>query len=137
TAPPAPAPAVRFQSSVVSLDRRMQLLRAAPAALDGANLAAAFEEIAQSIANVPNADGVDVGWGASTIRSSASAIDAAALGKQTAENARGALETATGAMLLLSRGPYAGKPEVATAIASLKRATDALEPGVPLATQRG
>jgi hypothetical protein len=128
--------AARFQSSVVSLDRHVQLLRAAPAALDQASLATALAAIADSVADVPAPDGVDVRFAASTIRGFIGTTDVTPFARQTTANMRSALETAAGALVLLSRGPYASKPEVAAAVARLKGATAALEPDAQLVAQR-
>jgi len=137
-APPAPAPATRFQSAVTSLREQVELLRVSPGPPGDQGVRRAVATLADAIEDVPDARGVDVVDAARTMREDFP--DDIGGGQRNAPHAaaqaRRALETAAGALSLLAGGPYAGVRGLATRVRALRQATDAIAPDERIDDQR-
>jgi hypothetical protein len=139
--PPSNDPAVlasRFEDAAASLGEQVQLLRVTPAQPEGdARIKRAVSALAIAIEDVPASQGVDVVNAANLMREALPEdVGGGQLDASTATNRiRAALEVASGALLLLSHGEYAGFPGVADRVTVVQRAVDTIEPGEPVEPQ--
>jgi len=133
----APQPSTgngRFETAVSSLREQVQLLGAAPDAVDDASARRAVRSLADAIENVPDPQGVDVTDAAGIMRTDYGNV-VGATGATASGQLREALMVVAGAMTLLGRGPYAREPAVARRVSAFEHAAAAVNPGEGIKAQ--
>lgn len=133
-APQRPTRSAEFDRATSSLREQVQLLGAAPGAVDDASARRAVATLADALANAPDAHGVDVTDAAGAMRSGYVDVVGAAGATATAQLRR-ALLVAANTMTLLARGPYAGERAVARRVARFEQAAAGLDSGEPIEAQ--
>lgn len=121
----------RFEAAVSSLRAQAQLLAAAPATLDETAAHQAVDRLADAIANVPDAGGVDVHDAAETMRNDYGEV---VIGSDVGQ-LREALMVASSAATLLGRGPYQTESAVSRRAAAFESAAAAVNPNEAIQAQ--
>jgi hypothetical protein len=143
--PPPPAsvsagsPLVSFQNTASLFREQVQLLEMAPSTYGAASVRRAVATLADAVESVPFPEAVDVVGAAQTMREEfPDDVGGSQAHTTTApEQMRRALQTAAGAMILLSHGPYARASYFTEGADQFEKAADAVNPGKSLPAQQG
>lgn len=143
--PPPPArvsagsPVVSFQNTASLFREQVQLLEMAPSTYGAESVRRAVATLADAVERVPFPEDVDVVDAAQTMREQfPDDVGGSRANPATApEQARRALQTAAGAMILLSHGPYARASYFTEGADQFEKAADAVNPGKSMPAQQG
>lgn len=131
----ARAPEAPFADAVFNFRRDVQLLGAAPGALDDASARGAVGSLANAIASAPRSQGVDVTDAAVTMRNNyVDVVDAT--GPMASWRLRDALLVAASVMTRLAKGPYSCEPAMERRVDDFEKAAHAIDPNDEIRAQR-